>query len=312
PMTGLAEVSCGSALVALTIGPNSIGFGLPSKAGCCHDLYTTAHVSGKAETRPPLKNVQIGTNPMLPLEIALLSVAAFCTSALTAVVGAGGGTALIALMLQLMTPAAAIPVHGAVQLASNTARAWMLRKHMAWPIIVRFASLMPFGVALGLLLFQGLPTEVVQILIGCFVLISLATRQLKMLENKDLPLWAFVPVGFVTGVLNMIVGVIAPILGVLVIRKELTKESVVGTLSFFGFIGNLLKIAGFTLVGFSFRQYGLVMLCMVPAAIAGTHIGGALLSNMSERYFRLVFRLMLIALALKLIVYDGLVHLIMR
>ncbi len=69
---------------------------------------------------------------MPPLEIALLSLAAFCTSALTAVVGAGGGTALIALMLQLMTPAAAIPVHGAVQLASNATRAWMLRRYMAW------------------------------------------------------------------------------------------------------------------------------------------------------------------------------------
>lgn len=247
---------------------------------------------------------------MSPTQIALLSIAAFCTSALTAVVGAGGGTALIAIMLQVMAPAAAIPVHGAVQLASNTARAWMLRKHMAWPIIVRFASLMPFGVALGLLLFQGLPKEVVQILIGCFVLISLATRQLKPLENKDLPLWAFVPVGFVTGILNMIVGVIAPILGVLVIRKDLSKENVVGTLSFFGFIGNLLKIAGFTLIGFSFEQYGLVMLCMVPAAIIGTRVGAKLLSNLNEYYFRLAFRSVLIALALKLIVYDGLVQLL--
>jgi len=57
-------------------------------------------------------------------------------------------------------------------------------------------------------------------LIGFFVLLALATRQRKALNDTDLPLWAFVPVGFVNGVLNMIVGVIAPILGVLVIRKE--------------------------------------------------------------------------------------------
>ena len=213
---------------------------------------------------------------MSPFDIALLSAAAFCTSALTAVVGAGGGTALIAIMLQLMSPAAAIPVHGAVQLASNTMRVWLLWKHMAWPIIFRFAALMPFGVWIGLELFQGLyqralitthrdglarfsarsarrsdavyreacatlsvslakppfasrmrrvggrrngltmsriagavpptrraayaismghyqrslvlPTEAVQILIGCFVLISLVTRQLGNLRNKDLPL----------------------------------------------------------------------------------------------------------------------------
>ncbi len=242
---------------------------------------------------------------MSPLEILFLSAAAFCTSALTAVVGAGGGTALIAIMLQIMSPAAAIPVHGAVQLASNTARVWLFRKHMAWPIIIRFAALMPFGVALGLLLFQGLSTQVIQGLIGCFVLITLATRQLKSLEGKDLPLWAFVPVGFVTGVLNMIVGVIAPILGVLVIRKDLKKEQVVGTLGFFGFIGNLLKIAGFTLVGFSFREHGWTIACMVPAAVIGTRVGRIALSNLDERYFMIGFRLVLLALGLKLIVFDA-------
>ncbi len=243
---------------------------------------------------------------MAPLDIALLSAAAFCTSALTAVVGAGGGTALIAIMLQFMTPAAAIPVHGAVQLASNTTRVWLFWRHMAWPIIIRFALLMPLGVWLGIALFQGLPTEVIQILIGCFVLISLVTRQLGNLRGKDLPLCAFVPIGFVTGILNMIVGVIAPVLGVLMIRDDLSKEQVVGTLGFFGFIGNLLKIAGFTLIGFSFAEYGLTMACMIPAAVIGTRVGRAVLSNLNERYFLIAFRVVLVILAVKLIAYDGL------
>lgn len=243
---------------------------------------------------------------MSGVEIALLSTAAFCTSALTAVVGAGGGTALIALMLQLMPPAAAIPVHGVVQLASNTTRVWLFRNHMAWPIIWRFGLLMPLGVALGLLLFQGLPTAVIQILIGIFVLVSLITRELKKFNAYELPLWAFVPVGFFTGVLNMIVGVIAPVLGVLMIRKDLSKEEVVGTLGFFGFLGNILKIAGFTLIGFSFAQYGSTMLCMIPAAIIGTRVGRAVLSGLDEKYFLIGFRIVLTALALKLILYDGL------
>lgn len=244
------------------------------------------------------------------LEIALLSAAAFCTSALTAVVGAGGGTALIVIMLQLMSPAAAIPVHGAVQLASNATRSWLLRKHMAWPIIWRFALLLPFGVALGLWLFQGLPSAVIQVLIGAFVLASLATKNMAALKDKDLPLWAFIPVGLVTGILNMIVGVIAPILGVLVVRNDLKKEQVVGTLGFFGLIGNLLKIAGFTLVGFSFADYGLTILCMVPAAILGARVGRAVLSNLDERVFLIAFRVMLAALALKLLLVDGVLGLI--
>ena len=240
------------------------------------------------------------------LDISLLTGAAFFTSALTAVAGAGGGTILIALMLLFMPPAAAIPAHGVVQLVSNTWRVWLFRKHLAWPLIIRFSALMPLGVWLGLWLFQEMPKELVQVLIGCFVLLTLFLRHLKRFAPKEFPLWAFVPLGFVTGALNMIVGVIAPVLGVLIIRKELKKEDVVGTLGFFGFIGNLLKIAAFTLVGFSFAEYGLLLVLMNIAVIVGTSVGKKVLSGFDEKTFLWVFNAMLIALALKLIVIDGL------
>ena len=106
----------------------------------------------------------------------------------------------------------------------------------------------------------------------------------------------------------MIVGVIAPVLGVLVVRKDLTKEQVVGTLGFFGFVGNFLKIAGFTLVGFSFQEYGWTMASMVPAAIIGTRIGKAMLSQLDEKYFLVAFRMVLLVLGLKLILFDALWH----
>ena len=243
---------------------------------------------------------------MEAFEIVLLAVAAFSTSALTAVVGAGGGTALIALMLLIMSPAAAIPAHGVVQLASNVTRSWLLRQHMAWPIIWRFALLLPFGVVLGLWLFQGLSGAVIQLLIGSFVLLTLALPYLKQDHIKETPIWAFIPVGFCTGCLNMIVGVIAPVLGAIIVRKDLKKEEIVGTLGFFGLIGNLLKIAGFTAVGFSFAEYWLLLTVMVPAAILGARAGRILLAKLDERLFLIGFRLMLGALALKLIAIDGL------
>lgn len=240
------------------------------------------------------------------IDITLLVGAALFTSALTSVAGAGGGTILIALMLLFMPPAAAIPAHGVVQLASNTWRIWLFRRHLAWPLIIRFSLLMPFGVALGMWLFQEMPKELVQVLIGFFVLLTLFLRHLKRFAPKEFPLWAFVPLGFVTGALNMIVGVIAPVLGVLIIRKDLKKEDIVGTLGFFGFIGNLLKITAFTMIGFSFAEYGPLLLLMTAAVIIGTSVGKRVLSGFDEKTFLLVFNIMLIALALKLIVIDGL------
>lgn len=241
------------------------------------------------------------------IEICLFAAAAFCTSAMTAVVGAGGGTALIALMLQGMPPAIVIPVHGCVQLASNATRTWLLREHLDWAIIWRFSLLLPLGVVLGLWLFQGLGPEVVQILIGGFVLASLLTNRMIGLSKTKLPVWVFVPVGLITGCLNMIVGVIAPILGVLMTYTPLRKEAVVGTLGWFGVIGNLTKIAGFSAIGFSFVDYWPLISAMVPAAILGARSGRHLLARVNEALFARAFRVMLALIALKLIVFDGLV-----
>jgi uncharacterized membrane protein YfcA len=242
---------------------------------------------------------------MTPFDIAFLSATALCTSAMTSVVGSGGGTILIAILLQFMPPAAAIPVHGVVQLVSNVWRTWLFRRDLAWHLIWRFALLAPAGIALGLWLFQGMSKETVQILIGCFIIVTLFTRQIGRLRDKDLPLWAFVPLGFTVGVLNMIVGVVAPVVGVLIIRKELTKESYVGTLGFFAMITNVFKLAGFVLVGFSFAAYGPAILAMAPAVVIGTWLGKNLLGRLSERLFMIVFKTALIALALKLIVWDS-------
>lgn len=247
---------------------------------------------------------------MTPFEIAFLALAAFFTSAMSAVVGSGGGTVLIALFLQFMPPVAAIPVHGVVQLAANTWRTWLFRRHLAWHLIWRFALLLPAGIAVGLWLFRSMSTEAVQILIGCFIIVTLFTRRLGRFRGKELPLWAFLPMGFIVGVLNMIVGVVATVVGVLMIRKELSKEDYVGTLGFYAVMTNLFKVVGFVLVGFDLLNYGAAILAMVPAVMAGSWAGKHLLGRISERLFMRLFQTMLTVLALKLIVWDSLMRLL--
>lgn len=247
---------------------------------------------------------------MTPPEIAFLSLAAFFTSAMSAVVGSGGGTVLIALFLQFMPPVAAIPVHGVVQLAANSWRTWLFRRHLAWHLIWRFALLLPAGIAVGLWLFRSMSAEAVQILIGCFIIVTLFTRRLGRFRGKELPLWAFVPMGFIVGVLNMIVGVVATVVGVLMIRKELSKEDYVGTLGFYAVMTNLCKVVGFVLVGFDLLNYGAAILAMVPAVMAGSWAGKHLLGRISERLFMRLFQVMLLVLALKLIVWDSVMRLL--
>ena len=75
---------------------------------------------------------------MLELSIydnLLLTLLSIFTAMMTSIAGAGGGTVLLAAMLQFMNPSEAIPVHGVIQFTSNIARTWLLRKFVIWSII---------------------------------------------------------------------------------------------------------------------------------------------------------------------------------
>ena len=242
-------------------------------------------------------------------EIALLGLTSFLTSSLTATIGFGGGTILIGVMLLFLPPAATIPFHGLVQLISNAWRVTLFRHHIEWHIVWRFALLLPFGVAIGLWVSRGLSSELIQMLIGVFVLFALFSRQLKGLRQKDLPLWAFIPLGFVVGILNMMVGVVAPLLGVLVIRREMYKESMIGTMGFLATSGHLVKVSAFMLAGFAFRPYLPALAVMVPAVMLGGMTGKWLLGHFNEKIFRVLFQLVLLFLSIKLIIWEGLLRL---
>lgn len=244
---------------------------------------------------------------MSPVELAFLTFTAFISSTLTALIGFGGGTILMAVLLNFMTPAVAIPFHGVVQLASNGWRVLLFRAHIGWHLGRRFVVLLPVGVALGLWLFQGLSKEAIQVMIGCLVLGTLFTRKLKQFRNKDLPLWSFYPLGLVVGTLNMIVGVVAPVVGVLVVRRELSKEGMIATLGFFALLGHIFKVVAFGLVGFRFQDHLLSLAFMIPAVMLGGYAGKFLLGRLNEAVFMAIFKVLLIVLSLKLIVWEGFV-----
>lgn len=245
-----------------------------------------------------------------PLEIAFLTISTFFCTMLTVMAGAGGGVLLLALMLLLVPPSVAIPAHGFVQLAANVTRSWLFRRQLSWPVIWRFGLLLPVGSAIGLMVFQGLPEELIKMLIGLFVLLTLISGYLPTLRERAMPVAMFIPIGFVTGILNMIVGVIGPVLAALAVRSGLKKEAVVGTLGVFGVFGNLVKIVGFSFAGFHFSKFWPLFVLMIPAAIAGMQIGRRLLWRFSEQAFKNLLQVVLVVMALKLILYDGLAALL--
>ena len=241
---------------------------------------------------------------MLELSLSeniIITVLSFFTALMTSVAGAGGGTVLLAAMLQFMNPAEAIPVHGAIQLTSNLTRTWLLRKFVNWEIIFKFSLLLPFGIFLGLKIFQNIDSDNIKILIGFFILLALGFQNLKIINNIKISTNIYILIGFFTGVLNILVGVIAPLLAVIVKQSISEKKSIVGTLGYFGLIGNLIKIIGFSFIGFSFFEYIDTFLMVVPATLIGSRIGQFLLNKISNRIFTIMFQLILIGLAIRLL-----------
>ena len=235
------------------------------------------------------------------LSILVITLAAFLASMVTAVVGAGGGTALLLLMLYMIPAGNVVAVHGCIQLVSNFARVVLFWRHMHWPVIVRFVIPMPAGVYLGLHIYEMMDQDSLQLVIASFVLLSLVIRPPSSPEATGVPKAVYYATGFFIGAANIIVGVLSPILGAILRLERLPKEHLVGTLGFFGFAGNVFKIAGFAFVGFSFAPYAAMVACASLATIAGTYAGKRLLAGISSRTFTVAFQIMLGAMAARLI-----------
>ena len=241
---------------------------------------------------------------MLEITLAdniLLIVLSFFTALMTSIAGAGGGTVLLAAMLQFMNPAEAIPVHGVIQLSSNLTRIWLLRKFVIWNIVLKFSLLLPLGVYLGLKIFQSIDANEIKNLIGFFILLALGLQNLKTFKNIKMPTNIYYLIGLVTGFLNILVGVIAPLLAVILRQSVSEKKSIVGTLGYFGLIGNLFKIIGFTFIGFSFFKYLDSFIMIIPATMIGSKIGQTLLNKISNKIFTIIFQIILVGLAIKLL-----------
>ena len=241
---------------------------------------------------------------MLELSLSenfILTVLSFFTALMTSIAGAGGGTVLLAAMLQFMNPAEAIPVHGVIQFTSNITRTWLLRKFVNWKIIFKFSLLLPFGIFVGLKIFQNVESDNIKILIGCFILLALGIQNFKIISKLKISTNVYLIIGFLTGILNILVGVIAPLLAVILKQSITEKKSIVGTLGYFGLIGNLIKIIGFSFIGFSFFNYLDTFLMILPATLIGSRIGQFLLNKISNRFFTFIFQLILVGLAIRLL-----------
>ncbi len=238
----------------------------------------------------------------------MLGLAAFVTSILSAIVGMAGGIVLLSVMLLFYDPLLAIPLHGIVQLVSNTSRTWIQRRHVDWRIVGRYSLLLlPMGFV-GLALLRAMPPDVSRALIGVFVLVATWAPGWLVVGTHPERLAAgprFVVLGGVVGVLNTTIGATGPLIAPFFLNLGLDRREVVGTKAACQSLGHLAKAVVFGGAGFAYLDWTVPLAWLCVAVVAGTAVGSAILGRVSETFFVRLYKIVLTAVALRLVLVDG-------
>ncbi len=240
---------------------------------------------------------------MDPLTVALLCGVAFASATLSATVGLAGGTVLLAVMLLFFEPAAAVPLHGVIQLLSNGGRTVVQRRHVAWRVVGWYSLfLLPLALA-GARVAVAMPATLGATLIGAFVLV--ATLQPGWLRMRPTGAGGearrFALMGAVAGFLGSLVGAVGPLVAPFFLHLGLSRRGVVGTAAACQGAGHLAKIAAFGWLGFSYREHLGLLMAMSLLVVAGTAAGSRLLDRLDEVFFTRLYRTVLVLVALRLV-----------
>ena len=232
-------------------------------------------------------------------EIALTIIATI-TSAIAGILGFGGGMLLIAIMPGFLPAAVIIPIHGLVQLASNSSRVALSLNHVAWHLLPQFLIGSAIGLAVFSTLLFNLSSEYIPLAIGSYILLNLWS---KPFANAMIRFESFYIVGALQTGLSLIVGATGPLTQNILLKKLNNKDQIIATGAIFMSISHLAKIAVFGMIGFQFREYYLILILMSLGAILGSYIGSKVRKKVDNQIYIRVIKYLLSLLAIKMIAF---------
>lgn len=220
------------------------------------------------------------------------------TSMLTAAAGIGGGMLMLAALAQVLPVNAIIPIHGLVQLGSNTGRALVLLKHVRWDYFLWFALGSVLGAVIGGQLVITLPIKLLQLLLGGFILFTVWGPTLSNTRSGKPTLLIS---GLISTCLTMFIGATGPFVITMLRGFNLPREALVASGATFLVLQHGLKVLTFGLLGFAFHHYIPLITLMVASGFVGTLMGRRMLFKIDEALFQKALNLILTVLAVRLV-----------
>ena len=217
---------------------------------------------------------------------SILAAATLVTSFISGILGMAGGMILMGVLLACLTVPQAMTLHGITQAASNGWRAWMLRGHIAWPVVRKYLVGSCVALAAFALARIVLDKATALVVLGCTPFVTLvlpASLRLDVMRRGH----PFV-CGLVCMALSLTAGIAGPILDVFFVRSALTRHEVVATKAFVQSVSHVMKVAYFgALLSAGWGAVApSVAIAMVVCAFAGTQLSKPVLGKLTDTSFR--------------------------
>ncbi|MCB9059970.1 MAG: sulfite exporter TauE/SafE family protein [Halobacteriovoraceae bacterium] len=233
-------------------------------------------------------------------QIGILTFLSGLTATISATIGMAGGIVLLSLMTFFFSYQNLVPVHGIVQLVSNSTRSFILREHIILPIFYWTLLGLPLGTVVAVYLIKQI--DQTEYFLGLIVLlIFYVLFKPKKMPHLQIPFWGYAFVGFFTGLLGPLIGATGPMQAVFFLRDDFSKENIVATKASSQFIGHLFKIPAFLYLQFDYFSYLPLIVFMSVGTIIGTKIGVSILGKINERVFTIIYKSALFIAALRII-----------
>lgn len=230
----------------------------------------------------------------------ILGIGSILTSLLSAVVGMGGGIVLLALMTTFLPYPVVIPIHGLVQLVSNSYRSYHLKNSIRWDIAKPLFIGLPFGVLISIFILKRIDDYTIPLIL-IIVLIFYSVFKPKRLPPLIIPTKGFFFVGIIVGILSLLIGAMGPFLAPFFLRPDMKKEEIIATKAICQMGGHLLKIPAFLYLSFDYLKYAPLIGIMILGTFLGTRVGIFLLGKLKEEAFRLIYKAALFLAGVRLI-----------
>ncbi len=211
-----------------------------------------------------------------------------------------GGVTLLSFMTLFLPLSIVIPIHGVVQLVSNSSRSWFLKDHIDWQIFKYFAVGIPFGTVLSWLALKNIPFGNIPLIV-IVALIFYTVFKPKRLPGLKISKKQFFFVGAVSGFLGLLIGATGPFIAPFFLRDDIEKESIVATKASVQLLVHAFKIPAFLALGFDYIAHIDLLILMSVGAVIGTKLGVTLLGKVNKKLFTTLYKGALILAALRII-----------